>query len=226
MKILLVEDESKLADFIRKALAEERYTVDVVHDGEEALAAADIGAYDLFILDIMLPGIDGLTVCKELRGREISSPILLLTAKSKLYDKVRGLDLGADDYLTKPFDLEELLARVRALLRRQKQKKTVILRVGDLTLNQADRKVARAGQTIELTAKEYALLRYLMLNAGEVVPRTMIIEHVWDVESAAFTNVVDVYINYIRGKVDRGFHPPLIHTVRSVGYIIKDPDRE
>jgi DNA-binding response OmpR family regulator len=226
MKILLVEDERKLADFIQKALTEERYTVDVVHDGEAALAEADISAYDLFILDIMLPGKDGLTVCEELRERKIGSPILLLTAKSKLYDKVRGLDRGADDYLTKPFDLEELLARVRALLRRQKKNKTVVLRVGDLTLDQAERKVERGGKAIELTAKEYALLRYLMLHAGEVVPRSMIIEHVWDVESAAFTNVVDVYINYIRGKVDRGFHPPLIHTVRSVGYIIKEPERE
>jgi DNA-binding response OmpR family regulator len=226
MKILLVEDERKLADFIQKALTEERYTVDVVHDGEAALAEADISDYDLFILDIMLPGKDGLTVCEELRERKIGSPILLLTAKSKLYDKVRGLDRGADDYLTKPFDLEELLARVRALLRRQKKNKTVVLRVGDLTLDQAERKVERAGKAIELTAKEYALLRYLMLHAGEVVPRSMIIEHVWDVESAAFTNVVDVYINYIRGKVDRGFHPPLIHTVRSVGYIIKEPERE
>jgi DNA-binding response OmpR family regulator len=226
MKILLVEDERKLADFIQKALTEERYTVDVVHDGEAALAEADISDYDLFILDIMLPGKDGLTVCEELRERKIGSPILLLTAKSKLYDKVRGLDRGADDYLTKPFDLEELLARVRALLRRQKKNKTVVLRVGDLTLDQAERKVERGGKAIELTAKEYALLRYLMLHAGEVVPRSMIIEHVWDVESAAFTNVVDVYINYIRGKVDRGFHPPLIHTVRSVGYIIKEPERE
>jgi DNA-binding response OmpR family regulator len=226
MKILLVEDESKLADFIQKALTEERYSVDVVHDGEAALAEAGINAYDLFILDIMLPGKDGLTVCEELRERKIGSPILLLTAKSKLYDKVRGLDLGADDYLTKPFDLEELLARVRALLRRQKKNKTVVLRVGDLTLDQAERKVDRGGKAIELTAKEYALLRYLMLHAGEVVPRSMIIEHVWDVESAAFTNVVDVYINYIRGKVDRGFHPPLIHTVRSVGYTIKEPARE
>ncbi len=224
MNILLVEDETKMAAFIRSALAEEHYTVEVVHNGEEALARADINDYNLFILDIMLPGRDGLEVCRRLREKKIDSPILLLTAKSKLYDKVRGLDLGADDYLTKPFDLEELLARVRALLRRQKQSKTAVLRVADLTLDQSTREVVRSGKPLDLTAKEYALLRYLMLHANEVVPRSMIIEHVWDVESAAFTNVVDVYINYIRGKVDRGFDPPLIHTVRSVGYILKEPD--
>lgn len=224
MNILLVEDETKMAAFIRSALAEEHYTVEVVHNGEEALARADINDYNLFILDIMLPGRDGLEVCRRLREKKIPAPILLLTAKSKLYDKVRGLDLGADDYLTKPFDLEELLARVRALLRRQKQSKTAVLRVADLTLDQSTREVVRSGKPLDLTAKEYALLRYLMLHANEVVPRSMIIEHVWDVESAAFTNVVDVYINYIRGKVDRGFDPPLIHTVRSVGYILKEPD--
>ena len=224
MNILLVEDETKMAAFIRSALVEEHYTVEVVHTGEEALARADINDYNLFILDIMLPGRDGLDVCRRLREKKIDSPILLLTAKSKLYDKVRGLDLGADDYLTKPFDLEELLARVRALLRRQKQPGTAVLRVADLTLDQSTREVARSGKPLDLTAKEYALLRYLMLHANEVVPRSMIIEHVWDVESAAFTNVVDVYINYIRGKVDRGFDPPLIHTVRSVGYILKEPD--
>ena len=224
MNILLVEDETKMAAFIRSALAEEHYTVEVVHNGEEALARADINDYNLFILDIMLPGRDGLEVCRRLREKKIPAPILLLTAKSKLYDKVRGLDLGADDYLTKPFDLEELLARVRALLRRQKQPGTAVLRVADLTLDQSTREVVRSGKTLELTAKEYALLRYLMIHANEVVPRSMIIEHVWDVESAAFTNVVDVYINYIRGKVDRGFDPPLIHTVRSVGYILKEPD--
>ncbi len=224
MKILLVEDETKMAAFIRSALVEEHYTVEVVHNGEEALARAEINDYNLFILDIMLPGRDGLDVCRRLREKKIASPILLLTAKSKLYDKVRGLDLGADDYLTKPFDLEELLARVRALLRRQKQSRTAVLRVADLTLDQSTREVVRSGKTLDLTAKEYALLRYLMLHANEVVPRSMIIEHVWDVESAAFTNVVDVYINYIRGKVDRGFDPPLIHTVRSVGYILKEPD--
>jgi DNA-binding response OmpR family regulator len=225
MNILLVEDEIKMAAFIKDALTEDHYAVDVVGDGNEALVKAEINSYNLFILDIMLPHKDGLTVCRELREKEIDTPILLLTAKGKLRDKVRGLDLGADDYLAKPFEIEELLARVRALLRREKKNKSAILQVADLTLNQATQEVNRGGKSIELTSKEYALLRYLMMHANEVVPRTMIIEHVWDVDSAAFTNVVDVYINYVRGKVDKGFTCPLIHTVRAVGYILKEPDR-
>lgn len=224
MNILLVEDEIKMAAFVKHALTEQHYRVDVVHDGDEAVEQAEIVSYNLFILDIMLPGKDGLAVCNELRDKEIYAPILLLTAKSKVYDKVRGLDLGADDYLTKPFEIEELLARVRSLLRRHKKDRSAILQVADLTLNQTTQEVVRAGTPIELTSKEYGLLRYLMLNANEIVPRTMIIEHVWDVDSAAFTNVVDVYINYIRKKIDKGFDRPLIHTVRSVGYILKEPD--
>ncbi len=224
MNILLVEDENKMAAFIKEALTEQHYTVDIATDGNKALLQADINPYDLFILDIMIPYKDGLTVCKELRNNKIESPILLLTAKSKLQDKVRGLDLGADDYLSKPFEIEELLARVRALLRRHKKNKSSVLKVADLTLDQTTQKVTRSGKLIELTSKEYALLRYLMIHANEVVSRTMIIEHVWDVESAAFTNVVDVYINYIRTKVDKDFNPPLIHAVRSVGYILKEPN--
>jgi DNA-binding response OmpR family regulator len=225
MNILLVEDEIKMAAFIKDALTEDHYTVDVVGDGNEALVQAEINSYNLFILDIMLPHKDGLTVCRELREKKIDTPVLLLTAKGKLRDKVRGLDLGADDYLAKPFEIEELLARVRALLRRDKKNKSAVLQVADLTLNQATQEVTRGGKSIELTSKEYALLRYLMMHANEVVPRTMIIEHVWDVDSAAFTNVVDVYINYVRGKVDKGFSCPLIHTVRAVGYMLKEPDR-
>ncbi len=224
MNILLVEDETKMAAFIKEALGEQHYAVDVTHDGDDALRMAEVNFYDLFILDIMLPKKDGLAVCKELREKKNNSPILLLTAKSKLQDKVRGLDLGADDYLPKPFEIEELLARVRALLRRSKQDKSAILQVADLVLNQTTQEVSRAGKPIELTSKEYALLRYLMIHANEIVPRTMIIEHVWDVESAAFTNVVDVYINYIRSKVDKDFSCPLIHTVRAVGYILKEPE--
>lgn len=224
MNILLVEDEVKMAGFIRDVLIEDHYTVDVAGDGNEALVRAKINPYNLFILDIMLPGKDGLTVCRELRENKIYTPILLLTAKSKIADKVKGLNLGADDYLAKPFDIEELLARVRALMRRESRNKSAILRVSDLVLDQVTRKVTRAGRSIELTSKEYALLRYLMAHANEVVPRTMIIEHVWDVDSAAFTNVVDVYINYLRGKIDKGSGYPLIHTVRNVGYLIKDPD--
>jgi two-component system, OmpR family, copper resistance phosphate regulon response regulator CusR len=224
MKILLVEDEIKMAAFVERALKEQHYSVDVVHDGEKALQEALITSYNLIILDIMLPSKDGLSVCKELRNNHIDCPILLLTAKSKVYDKVKGLDLGADDYLTKPFEIEELLARVRSLLRRRKSDQSTLLQVADLSLNQTTHEVVRAGKTIELTAKEYSLLRYLMQNANEIVPRSMIIEHVWDVDSAAFTNIVDVYINYIRGKIDKDFATPLIHTVRSVGYILKEPD--
>ena len=223
MRILIVEDEKKIAAFIKGALTEEHYKVDVVHNGEEALVQAEINSYNLIILDIMLPQKDGLVVCEELRDNKIDTPVLLLTARNSLSDKVKGLDLGADDYLTKPFEIEELLARARALLRRDNTSKSTILKVADLTLNQTTQEVARAGKPIELTSREYALLRYLMIHANEVVPRTMITEHVWGEDSAAFTNVIDVYINYIRNKVDKDFNPPLIHTVRLVGYILKEP---
>jgi len=223
MHILVVEDETKIAAFVKGALTEEHYKVNVVHDGETALIQAEINSYNLIILDIMIPRKDGLMVCKELRDKKISTPVLLLTARNSLSDKVKGLDLGADDYLTKPFEIEELLARARALLRRDKTDKSTILRVADLCLNQTTQEVTRAGKEIELTSREYALLRYLMVHANEVVPRTMITEHVWGEDSAAFTNVIDVYINYIRNKVDKHFNPPLIHTVRLVGYILKKP---
>jgi len=223
MHILVVEDETKIAALVKGALTEEHYKVNVVHDGETALIQAEINSYNLIILDIMIPRKDGLMVCKELRDKKISTPVLLLTARNSLSDKVKGLDLGADDYLTKPFEIEELLARARALLRRDKTDKSTILRVADLCLNQTTQEVTRAGKEIELTSREYALLRYLMVHANEVVPRTMITEHVWGEDSAAFTNVIDVYINYIRNKVDKHFNPPLIHTVRLVGYILKKP---
>jgi DNA-binding response OmpR family regulator len=226
MNILLVEDEVKMAAFIKDALSEEHYTVDVVHDGNEALLRSEINAYNLFILDIMLPYKDGLTLCKELRANKIDTPILLLSAKGAMRDKVKGLDLGADDYLAKPFEVEELLARVRALIRRHAKSRSSVLKVADLQLDQTTQEVRRGDTLIDLTSKEYALLRYLMIHANEVVPRTMIIEHVWDVDSAAFTNVVDVYINYVRSKIDKDFSPPLIHTIRSVGYILKEPRTE
>ncbi len=224
MRILLVEDEAKIAAFIKRALTEKRYKVDLASDGNQALIQAEIQPYDLIILDIVLPGRSGFNLCEQLRKKKISTPILLLSVKDSLHDKVKGLNLGADDYLTKPFEVEELLARVRALLRRGRNDKLPILKVADLCLNQVTQKVTRAGKPIKLTAREYALLRYLLIHAGEIVTRTMITEHVWGEDSAAFTNVIDVYINYIRKKIDRDFKHPLIHTIRFTGYILKEPD--
>lgn len=223
MNILLVEDERKIAAFIKGALTENHYSVDVFDDGNKALIQAEIQPYNLIILDVMLPGKDGFTLCRELRKKKINTPILLLTVKNSLHDKVKGLNLGADDYLTKPFEIAELLARVRALLRREKGSKTEVLKVGDLSLNQVTQEVRRGGRPIRLTSREYALLRYLVIHANEVVTRTMITEHVWGEDSAAFTNVIDVYVNHLRSKVDKGFKQPLIHTIRFTGYILKEP---
>lgn len=222
MRMLLVEDEKKIANFIERGLKEENYVVDVVYDGEKALFLAEINPYDLIVLDIMLPGKDGITVCRELRSKKIDVPVLMLTAKDRLGDKVLGLDAGADDYLTKPFAFEEFLARVRALLRRERIDKTTTLKVADLELDQLTHKVKRARKEIILTSREYALLEYLMLNAHQVVTRTMISEHVWHEDFDSFTNVIDVYINYLRNKIDQGFKKQLIHTLRGRGYTLKE----
>lgn len=222
MRILLVEDEKKIASFIERGLKEEHYAVDVAGDAEKALFLAEVNIYDLMIVDIMLPGKDGLAVCRELRGKKIDVPILILTAKDTVRDKVLGLNSGADDYLTKPFAFEELLARVRALLRRKKVDKATLLKIADLELDQVTHKVRRAGQEISLTSKEYALLEYFMLNANQVITRTMISEHVWNEDFDSFTNVIDVYVNYLRNNIDRGFKKQLIHTIRGVGYILKE----
>ncbi|MBU4129113.1 response regulator transcription factor [bacterium] len=222
MRMLLVEDEKKIANFIERGLKEENYVVDVVYDGEKALFLAEINPYDLIVLDIMLPGKDGIAVCRELRSKKIDVPVLMLTAKDRLGDKVLGLDAGADDYLTKPFAFEEFLARVRALLRRERIDKTTTLKVADLELDQLTHKVKRAGKEIILTSREYALLEYLMLNAHQVVTRTMISEHVWHEDFDSFTNVIDVYINYLRNKIDQGFKKQLIHTLRGRGYTLKE----
>jgi len=221
MRILLIEDELRIANFIERGLKEEHYAVDVADSGEKALYLADINPYDLIILDLMLPDMDGFSICTELRGRGIETPILILTAKDSLKDKVQGLDLGADDYLTKPFAFEELLARVRALLRRNRTEKQTLLTMADLELDQVTHRVKRAGRDIPLTAKEYSLLEYLMLNAHQVVTRTMISEHVWNEDFDSFTNITDVYINYLRNKIDKGFDKPLIHTIRGVGYMLE-----
>ncbi len=222
MKILVVEDEQRVAQFIQKGLKEEGHAVDVAHDGEEGEYLGEINEYDLIILDVMLPKKNGFEVCRELRERGVGSPVLMLTARDAVEDKVRGLDAGADDYLTKPFAFEELLARVRALLRRASESKSPILKIADLELDPMSRRVTRAGQPIRLTTKEYALLEYMMRNPGQVLSRTRIGEHVWDMNFDPESNVIDVYVSHLRNKVDKGFEPPLIHTLRGQGYMLTD----
>jgi heavy metal response regulator len=222
MRILLVEDEKKVASFIKKGLEEEFYSVDVAYDGKEGLRLALIEEYDLIILDIMLPFKDGFTVLKELRNEKISIPVLFLTAKDTLSDKVQGLDSGADDYLPKPFAFEELLARVRALLRRKAVEKDLVIKVLDLSLDTQTHSVTRNNVEIPLTPKEYSILEYLIRNKNRVISRTMLSEHVYDYHFDSDTNVIDVYINKLRNKVDKGFDVPVIHTIRGVGYMIKE----
>lgn len=222
MRILVIEDEKKIADFIKRGLKEEGYAVDTAYDGEQGHFLAKTNDYDLILLDLMLPKMDGLTLCRKLKQEEVASPIIMLTAKDTVEDKVTGLDSGADDYITKPFAFEELLARVRAILRKKESVTATKLEAGELALDLVTHKVTRSGKEIGLTAKEYALLEYLMRNAGKVVTRTMISEHVWDIDFDTFTNVIDVYINYLRNKVDSGYKKKLIYTVRGRGYILKD----
>jgi DNA-binding response OmpR family regulator len=218
MRILVVEDDRKIAGFIERGLKEERYIVDVARNGEQAIVLAQSLNFDLILLDIILPDIDGVEVCRELRKTKSTVPIFMITAKDLVSDKVKGLDAGADDYLTKPFAFEELLARIRALLRRKNGRSENILTIGDLELDQIAHRVSRAGKEIELTGKEYALLEYLMLNADRIVTRTMISEHVWHENFDTFTNVIDVYIGYLRKKIDRGWDKKLIQTIRGMGY--------
>ncbi|MFO8057738.1 MAG: response regulator transcription factor [bacterium] len=224
MRILVVEDEKKVARFIKRGLEEAGYLVDTAADGEEGLYLAEIDDYDLMILDLILPRKGGLEVCQELRDQGIKTPVLILSARDSVEDKVTGLDLGADDYLTKPFAFSELLARVRALLRRGEAMVPVKLQVADLVMDTVTHTVTRAGKDIKLTSKEYALLEYFMMNPGKVLTRTMLSEHVWDYTFDTFSNVIDVYINYLRNKIDREFDRKLIHTVRGVGYVLKDEE--
>ena len=221
MRILVIEDEKKVASFIKKGLEEEHYAVDTAYDGEVGLFMAEVNEYDLIVLDLMIPKIDGLEVLKRIRGSKNNVPILVLTAKATVVDIVKGLDTGCDDYLTKPFEFVEFLARIRALLRREKIDKEPLLKVADLTLSLVTHKVMRKGKEIELTSKEYGLLEYFMRNPEKVLTRTMISEHVWDYHFDSLTNVVDVYVNYLRKKIDKDFEPKLIHTIRGVGYIMK-----
>ncbi len=221
MRILVVEDEKKVAGFIKKGLEEEGYAVDVAHDGEEGLYMALDQVHDLIILDIQLPKMDGVQVLSTFRKKKGTTPVLLLTVRANIEDKVLGLDSGADDYLTKPFAFQELVARIRALLRRRSESGPAVLKVSDLTLDPARRQVMRGGQRIELSPKEFALLDYFMRNPGRVLTRTMITEHVWDYDFDTDTNVIDVYVNYLRKKIDSAGDPKLIHTVRGVGYVLK-----
>ncbi len=222
MRVLLVEDQKKVASFIKKGLEEHGYAVDYGSDGKIGLLMALDQIHDLVILDINLPEIDGLTVLRQMRAKKVATPVLLLTVRATIEDKVIGLDTGADDYLAKPFSFEELLARVRALLRRSSDTKSPLFKVADLVLDPASRQVFRGGERIELTSKEFAILEYFIRNSGRVLTRTMIIDHVWDYDFDADTNVVDVYVNYLRKKIDAQYEPKLLHTIRGTGYVLRE----
>jgi len=223
MRILVVDDDRRLCAIIKRGLLEEAYAVDLAYDGEEGEYLAEVNPYDLIILDIMLPNKDGIEVCRELRAKKINTPILMLTAKDTVEDRVTGLDTGADDYLVKPFAFNELLARVRALLRREAMSKSPELRVGDLTLNTLTRQVWRGQRLIELTAKEYVILEYFMRHPNVVVTRTMVEEHAWDYDFDSLSNLVDVYIRRLRRKIDNEGEDSLIQTLRGAGYRLKAP---
>lgn len=220
MRLLVVEDEPRISKFICQGLTEAGYAVDATYDGLEAFEYALAADYDLFILDIMLPGLDGLSLLRRLRKNGIQTPVLLLTARDSLDDRVEGLDTGADDYLVKPFAFPELLARVRALLRRPPLQNENILRISDLELDNKTREVRRGGRLIELSQREFMLLNYLMRHPNQVLTRTQIAEHIWNFDFASDSNIVDVYIGYLRRKIDRNFTPQLIRTVRGMGYRI------
>ena len=222
MRILLVEDEEKVSRFVVRGLAAEGFAVDAAADGDGGLELATTYNYDLIVLDLMLPGLSGTEVLRRIRRADHRVPILMLTARDAVADKVQHLEAGADDYLTKPFAFAELMARVKALLRRGSVERPNVLRVADLEVDRLSQQVRRAGQRIELTAKEYALLEYLAANAGRVLSRTMIIDHVWDQSFDGATNIVDVYVRHLRSKVDEGHNSKLIRTVRGVGYKISD----
>jgi len=220
MRVLLAEDEKKVAEFIRRALREAGFTVDMVHRGDEAMEKARTTPFDAIVLDVMMPGRDGLSVLRQLREERVHTPVLFVSARGEPVERVEGLDAGADDYLAKPFDMDELVARVRALTRRSGERQTV-MNVADLTLNLLTRQVQRAGRTIELQAREYELLELLLRTPGRVLSRTQIIERVWEYHFDIGTNVVDVYIQRLRRKIDDDFEPKLLHTVRGVGYVLR-----
>ncbi|MBO0356324.1 response regulator transcription factor [Hymenobacter sp. BT186] len=224
MKILLVEDEPKVAAFLQKGLTEQQHAVDVATDGPIGLRMALAGTYDLIILDNLLPGLSGLDVCRQVRAQNSAVPILMLTALGETDDKIRGLDAGADDYLVKPFAFQELLARLRALVRRRPEASgnAAVLFLADLTLDPGSKRVQRAGQPIQLTAREFSLLEYLLRHKGRVISRVDILEHVWETSFDTGSNVIDVYINFLRKKIDKDFNPKLIHTLVGMGYVMKE----
>ncbi len=228
MKLLIIEDEKKVAKFIEQGLREERYELELAYDGEDGLEKAITGEFDGIILDLMMPKRDGISLLRELRARGITTPVLILTAKGTIQDKITGLDSGADDYLSKPFHFEELTARIRSMLRRSSVEKTTQLKVGDLALDPISRKARRSNTEIELTTREYALLEYLMRNADRVLSRSVITQHVWNYNFAVDSNLVDVYINRLRNKVEVDGGSRLIHSIRGVGYVMREgvPEEE
>lgn len=221
MRILVIEDEKRLAAILKKGLEESGFVVDVALDGEDGLFMARTYPYDAVLLDILLPKVDGLTVLKKLRAKEIGVPVLMLTAKGELEDRVRGLNIGADDYLVKPFDFSELLARLNTVIRRSMGKASPVIVIDDLSLDMSAKTVTRSGKEINLSAKEYNLLEYLALNSGRVIGRTELTEHLYDTEFDLDSNIIDVYINYLRNKIDKGYDRQLIVTVRGAGYVLK-----
>jgi DNA-binding response OmpR family regulator len=222
MRVLLVEDEARVARFVARGLREQAYAVDIAEDGEAALFQTSVNAYDVIILDLMLPKIDGLEVCREMRAAGVTTPVLMLTARDTVGDRITGLDTGADDYLTKPFAFAELLARLRAILRRGGEVRPPLITVADLTIDTHAQRAARDGVAVSLTTKEYALLEFLARHAGKVVSRAEISEHVWDESYDPFTNLIDVYVGRLRRKIDTPSAVPLIHTRRGVGYVLTD----
>ncbi len=222
MRILIIEDEKSLAKILKKGLEENSFTVDLAFDGEEGLYMAETYPFDAVILDIMLPVMDGLTILDKLRAKNIDVPVLMLTAKGEVEDRVKGLNIGADDYIAKPFDFSELLARLKSVIRRNKGKASSLITINDLTIDMNSHVVKRGEEEIKLSAKEYKILEYLALNRGRIISRTELIEHVYDTDFDLDSNVIDVYINYLRNKIDKGFDKHLIHTLRGAGYILKE----
>ena len=221
MRLLVVEDEHKLAGVLKRGLEEHGYAVDVAYDGEDGLALVTAAPYDLIVLDVMLPKLDGFLLCQQLRAQQTHTPVLMLTARDAVDDRVAGLDSGADDYLTKPFAFRELLARVRALLRRDSRSKDPVLRVADLEIDTVSHEVRRGGRPVELTSKEYAILEYFARNPNRVLTRTQIAEHVWDYDFVSMSNVIDVYVGYLRRKLGDDGEPRLLRTIRGTGYQLR-----